>query len=1279
MATAEEILQEMEAEVNAPVLTIDNDLRTIAIPDDVAILGVESDDDVHRLRFRMPKMCGEFDLSAFKLRVNILNAQNEGDLYEVKDNAVEGDAITFSWLVGRTAAKYKGDVKFNVCAKLMDKDGVVQKEFNTTPAKLPVLEGLEVSEAVVQLHPDIIEGMLARIAALETSGGVSDEQIANALSAYLQEHPIEAGATKEQAAQIQKNKEDIEDLKKNGTGSGDPAGTASAAVNEHNTDDGSHEDIRQLISGLSNRLNALADSDDKTLDQLSEIVTYIKSNKSLIDQITTGKVSTSDIVDNLVTNVSTKVLSAAQGVKLKALIDAIVIPTSLPNPQPIVINGESYDGSVKKEITIQPDSSTGGAEIDDTTPSASTTYSSEKIEAELNELNEKNAQQDNRLTTLEQAGGISSPMLGELKCTAIYPCSTIYLDGNTTGMTKDVSVMLDILITDEYGNEFFRGKSETSWQGSGSLSYPNKNLSIKLQDAAGEKAKIKVFPDYATNAYHLKCNYLDYSMVRNSVGAQLAHDFDDTVFPVDAPITVKSIPVIVYLNGAFNGCYTLNYKQDDKLFGMDTKTNPLTEIVYRSGLGTWSQGNFEYRGDADETADMKAKLQMMMDFAANSDDVTFAAEFENHFDLNNAINYWLYADIACATDSMINNWTVATWDGAKWYMCWYDLDIIFGLMGTGNQTHPNAPETDLLTLTYTTNNPIWAKLYRCFYEQIRTRYWELRDEIANPTKLVSRFRTFQTKWSAENIKKDRAKWTGRPNTNKDVDNMYAWMVSRFAVLDAKYGAGIPEEPDIPDEPDVPDTPTGEHPTGYTRVEYIQSDGTQTLMTGVNASDTIKIIADFNCAESNVGRMYFGAYNSGEQEDYRLFYVGNIIYLDVGSGRKTVNMSSNVWNGHRNVVEFGNAYAKLHSHEGLYNDVTISGEIQTADAIAANEICVFGDTTKVANMKLYSFVIYDGDVKIRDFIPVQTKDGVVGMYDLINNRLYSNDSSKGENAYMCGDTVYTVTNNSVEISVDNDDSLVTANQPYITNLTASGKIASIDGVTVTMGGEDVTSSVYADGVINIPSVTGDIVITGSVFYSIDMPAGYTALNYIESDGTQALFTGVNASDTLRIVADLGIPTEQVTGMYFGAPDSLDTEDFRIMYSGNVVYFDLGTSRISISNMTADTFAGHRNVIEVGNNFMTLTSPEGLYDEKNASGGAQSSAIATNEINLFGRSVGQDKKVANMKVYSFTMYNGETKVRDFYPFMFNGVAGLYDVVAGEFYVHDVSAGENAYKYG
>lgn len=101
----------------------------------------------------------------------------------------------------------------------------------------------------------------------------------------------------------------------------------------HNISPAAHSDIRELITGLTTRLNALADSDDTALDQLSEIVAYIKSNRSLIESITTSKVSISDIVDNITSSATNKPLSANQGRVLKSVIDSIAVPTKVSELQ----------------------------------------------------------------------------------------------------------------------------------------------------------------------------------------------------------------------------------------------------------------------------------------------------------------------------------------------------------------------------------------------------------------------------------------------------------------------------------------------------------------------------------------------------------------------------------------------------------------------------------------------------------------------------------------------------------------------------------------------------------------------------------------------------------------------------------------------------------------------------------------------------------------------------------------------------------------------------------
>lgn len=94
-------------------------------------------------------------------------------------------------------------------------------------------------------------------------------------------------------------------------------------ISTHNTSTAAHSDIRNLITALTTKVNNFLDVDDTTTDQLSEVLTLINNNKGTLESLTSSKINVSDIVDNLTTSSTSKVLSAKQGVALKALIDAL--------------------------------------------------------------------------------------------------------------------------------------------------------------------------------------------------------------------------------------------------------------------------------------------------------------------------------------------------------------------------------------------------------------------------------------------------------------------------------------------------------------------------------------------------------------------------------------------------------------------------------------------------------------------------------------------------------------------------------------------------------------------------------------------------------------------------------------------------------------------------------------------------------------------------------------------------------------------------------------------
>lgn len=196
MATA--LLQSLaptQSEEDLTTLVIDNKLRTIKIPAGITNLGVENDDEVLHLNFKMPRYVGTTDLSGFTIRINYCNANGEGDVNTIKSPTVGQDTILFDWLVGPNATKYKGTVRFIVCAIKFDANGYVEKEYNTTIATLPVLEGLETNASAVSRYSDVLEQWRRELFGIGDTEESSIRSVAESERASIEEKGAAVRAT----------------------------------------------------------------------------------------------------------------------------------------------------------------------------------------------------------------------------------------------------------------------------------------------------------------------------------------------------------------------------------------------------------------------------------------------------------------------------------------------------------------------------------------------------------------------------------------------------------------------------------------------------------------------------------------------------------------------------------------------------------------------------------------------------------------------------------------------------------------------------------------------------------------------------------------------------------------------------------------------------------------------------------------------------------------------------------------------------------------------------
>lgn len=145
---------------------IDENLRVISIPLLGVVLGVEGDKDVNSAKFKMVRYYKGIDLSKFDIRINFANANGDLSYYTVKNPTVTDDTLTFEWLVGYLATKYKGTVRFVVRMIITDSStGEVQQAFDTTVGEARSLEGLlvdtptdeKVYDLVAQLKADLTD------------------------------------------------------------------------------------------------------------------------------------------------------------------------------------------------------------------------------------------------------------------------------------------------------------------------------------------------------------------------------------------------------------------------------------------------------------------------------------------------------------------------------------------------------------------------------------------------------------------------------------------------------------------------------------------------------------------------------------------------------------------------------------------------------------------------------------------------------------------------------------------------------------------------------------------------------------------------------------------------------------------------------------------------------------------------------------------------------------------------------------------------------------------
>lgn len=267
------------------------------------------------------------------------------------------------------------------------------------------------------------------------------------------------------------------------------------------------------------------------------------------------------------------------------------------------------------------------------------------------------------------------------------------------------------------------------------------------------------------------------------------------------------------------------------------------------------------------------------------------------------------------------------------------------------------------------------------------------------------------------------------------------------------------------------------------------------------------------------------------------------------------------------------------------------------------------------------------------------------------------------------TYYTITNHLTNVTTSNSTAQVADGAAYAATLTAANGY-TMGAVTVTMGGVDITADVYSGGAINIPAVTGDVVVTASAAVA----GAVTYVKSITSDGNQYLDTGI--VPTTDIVAEVDFQSVQwsawasIFGCEKGLLLSYQERDsgvlFAQIFGGNVYSTDSGMSPISLTDR-------HTAEIDCANKTWTIdgqVAHSALYiGTENFGNNMLVFARYDRNGNLTGKS--------KTTLYGLKFSRGGETILDLRPCLDpSGVACMFDTVARKYH-YNLGTGEFSYE--
>ncbi len=447
------------------------------------------------------------------------------------------------------------------------------------------------------------------------------------------------------------------------------------------------------------------------------------------------------------------------------------------------------------------------------------------------------------------------------------------------------------------------------------------------------------------------------------------------------------------------------------------------------------------------------------------------------------------------------------------------------------------------------------------------------------------------------------------------------------------------------------------PEGYTRLSYIQGDGTAYIDLGLSLTQDDNIEIDF-IAKYTTSAQIFG-YRDGPSSNNILLFTGggpNSIFLDFNnSNYATYRTSDTLTDDNEYKAILNKNVRQLLDSNG---NVIAENTAVCSDTITTGNVYLFFANGLPSGNNKFTGSIKEVVISNKmDLIPCKDPNNNVGMYDIISGKFFGNSASSG--AFIAGE----------EIKDDylgfNTIKLKDAIHGKLNELTVYGKTKNkaVDGLDslIANGGTELIPETYLDTVIAKGKCVQENRLTNG------LPSEYQELYYIESDGAQYINTNYIPNNETKVECVVDRPIAPANGYVwypFATENDSTNGQFTVFESTNgagekyaaLTWGKVATSEVvtgATTSYSKSLFVLQNGVLTYDNN-KTITSPQ-----------AGQTFNCIKPITLFKR-LGTASNFVPVRIYSFKLYQGTALIMNLLPARrkADGELGMYDTISKTF---------------